>query len=92
MGLALLKLVQWISGFDEQQFFKRFPAGEYLIVILGIGFTAGIIYSVKKILDTHPNIQLRNQPADVLRQVLDDPDYASWHDEANRLLKKSERT
>ena len=92
MGLGLLKLVQWICGFEEQKVYTQYPAGGYVAVTLGIGFILGLIYSVKKALDTHPTIQLRRKPDDILQNVLADPEYASWHEEARRLLDKRHGT
>lgn len=92
VGLGLMALVQWICGFEEQEFYKQYPASWYVVVTLGFGFIAGLIYSVKKSRDTHPNIQLRTKPDDVLHSVLADPDYGPWHKEAQRLLSQRTKT
>ncbi len=91
IGLGLLKFVQWICGFEEQEFYKQFPASWYAVVTLGLGFTASLIYSAKKAFDTNPNTQLRHAPDAKLRELLADPEYAFWHNEAQKLLDKRNR-
>jgi hypothetical protein len=84
--LGLLKLVQILMGIDEKQFYTQFPAGWWFVISLGFIFIASLVYGTKKVLDTHPNIQLRSTPDQVLQRVLADPEYAPWHAEAQRLL------
>ncbi len=88
VGLLLLKIVQMSIGIDEQEFYKKYPLGWYLVLFLGFSFMGSLIYGVKKSMDTHPNIQLRKKSKEELKSVLDDPDYYLWHDEAQNLLEK----
>ncbi len=48
--LGVLKLIQWISGLEEQEFYKQYPASWYVVVVLGVVFVSGLFYLVLKIL------------------------------------------
>ena len=86
VALGLLKAVQILMGINEKQFYTHHPSGWWFVVTLGFIFMASLAYGTKKIIDTHPNIQLRSKPDQVLQSVLADPEYAPWHAEALRLL------
>lgn len=86
LGLGILRLVQVAAGIEERDFYRRYPTGRWIAASLGLLFIGALIYSVKKVMDVHPNIQLRKQPDEELHRVLADPDYALWHNEARRLL------
>ena len=88
VGLGMFKLAQVLTGLKEQELYKRYPVTWWIAVILGFIFIAALFYSVKKTMDIHPNIQLRSKSDSILKQVLADPEYALWHDEAQRLLNQ----
>ena len=86
LGLALLHQIRLHLGLEERELYTQYPACWYAVVTLGFGFIASLIFTVKKAYDTHPNIQLRSKPDDMLESVLSDPEYTPWHKEARRLL------
>ena len=86
VGGGLCKLVQMASGLEEQEFYRRYPASWWIVVTMGSGFVIGLAYTVRKNLDIDPNVQLRLQPDEVLKEVPADPDRKPWYDEALRLL------
>jgi len=88
LSLGLLKLVQVLLGLEEQEFYDKYPVSWWIVVSVGFIFIASLIYTIKRTLDVHPNIQLRSKPDDVLKGVLADPGYQLWHQEAHRLLNK----
>ena len=92
LGLGLFKLVQVIAGLGEQEIYKKYPASWWIVITMGFIFIAGLIYSVKKTVDIHPNIQLRSKPDEELKRVLADPEYEPWHQEAQRLLDQRQET
>ena len=92
VGLGLFKLVQILCGLGEQEMYKQYPASWWVVVSLGLIFIAGLIYSVRKTVDIHPNIQLRSKPDDVLEKIIADPEYRPWHQEAQRLLDQRKGT
>lgn len=83
---ALLRLARFAIGLEEYEMYDDYPITWWIVVSLGFTFIASIIYSVKKIFDVHPNIQLRSKSDDVLANVLADPEYRLWHREAQKLL------
>ncbi len=85
-GLGLLALVTHLLGLEEKEFYERFPAGWWVVVVLGFTFIGSLVFMAKKAMDVHPNIQLRSKPDDAIKQVLKDPEYEPWHNEAQRLL------
>lgn len=88
VGLGVLRGLQFCLGLTEREFYRLYPAGRYVSVALGLGFIISLLYSVKKVYEMHPKIQLRSKPTEVLESVLADPDYAMWHQEAKRLIDK----
>jgi hypothetical protein len=90
--LGLFKLIQILSGLSEQDMYRRHPASWWIAVSLGFLFISALVYSVKKTVDIHPDIQLRAKPDDVLLDVLADPKYKLWHQEAQRILDKRKET
>ena len=74
LGLGLFKLVQVMLGLGEQEMYEKYPASWWIVVSMGLIFIVGLIYSVKKTVDIHPNIQLRSKPDDELKKVLADPE------------------
>jgi hypothetical protein len=88
IGLGLLKGLQLYLGLTEHEFYKRYPITQYVAIAFGLGFIVSLVYSVKKAYDMHPNIQLRSKSDEVLEDVLADPDYKLWHQEAKRLLNE----
>jgi len=92
VGLGLFKLIQIIVGLGEQEMYKKYPASWWIVVTMGALFIVGLIYSVKKTMDIHPNIQLRFKSDEHLKKVLTDPEYEPWHQEAQRLLDQRQKT
>lgn len=86
IGLAVSAAVRWILGISERELYDRYPWSWWIVITLGAGFIWGLFYIVKKKYDLHPNIQLRRKPDEDLHQILADPDYRLWHEEAQRLL------
>ena len=88
VSLGILKAVRVHLRLTEQEFYRQYPLGWWVVVILGFGFIASLLLAVKKSVDTHPNIQLRKKPDQILEDVLADPSYSPWHAEAARLLEQ----
>ena len=88
IGLGLLKGLQFYIGVNAHDFYKQYPISWYVVVVFGLGFIVSLVYSVKKVYDMYPSIQLRSKSNDILRCVLADPDYKLWHQEAERLLNE----
>jgi hypothetical protein len=91
-GLAILKLIQVLLDLDEQEFYKRYPIGWWIVVILGLSFIAALIYSVIKKITIDPRIQLRDKSDETIQSILNDPDYELWHPEAQRQLDERHST
>jgi hypothetical protein len=86
IGLGLLKGLQSYLGLTEHEFYKQYPISWYVAIAFGLSFIVSLVYSVKKVYDMHPNIQLRSKSNEILEGVLADPNYKLWHQEAKRLL------
>jgi len=68
--------------------YQQFPITGWISIIFGLLFMLSLIYSVKKVVDTHPNIQLRSKPDEELIKVISDPELKMWHEEAHKLLNQ----
>ena len=86
MALGCIKLVAWVMGISEKQFYAQYPFGWYVVVALAFGFMAGLFYTVKKTMDIDPSIQLRSKSDDEIRGILDDSGFVPWHATAERIL------
>jgi hypothetical protein len=88
LSLGLLALARKVFlRLSEQEFYRQYPIGWWVVVILGLCFMVSAVYCIKKKLDIHPNIQLRSKPDEYLESILADPEYQFWHEEAQRLLE-----